>query len=190
MAPSKRGASRDSLEYPWFSTHGASTACPFGKLRIPSRVERTHGLRPAYSNGVNTLVAEARRMSPRLSRGTCVVCFLRHRSGILYVGASVDLEQRLDDHVSGQACRTTQLDPPLAILRVEVCSTFREARQREAQQKRWSRPKKEALIRGDFDRPRKPSESHVHIVGGDPGVSASCQTCRFPEDPVSGGTAT
>ncbi len=45
--------------------------------------------------------------------------------------------------------RTTQLDPPLALFRVEVCSTFREARQREGQVKRWSRPKKEALIRGD-----------------------------------------
>ena len=95
------------------------------------------------------LIFTARRMVPDLSKAMPVVYFLRLRSGMLYVGASVDLEQRLDDHVSGQACRTTQLDPPLALLRVEVCSTFREARQREAQLKRWSRAKKEALIRGD-----------------------------------------
>src|SRR5687767_15029310 len=105
------------------------------------------------------LLPTAQRMAPNLSKGTPVVYFLRLRSGMLYIGASVDLKQRLDDHVSGQACRTTQLDPPLALLRVEVCSTFREARQREAQLKRWSRPKKEALIRGDFGNLRVLSRS-------------------------------
>jgi len=108
---------------------------------------------------MKTLIAEARRLVPSLPRGTAVVYFLRLRSGMLYVGASIDLEQRLDDHASGQACRTTTLDPPLALLRVEVCSTFSEARQRETQLKRWSRPKKEALIRGNFDRLRKLSQS-------------------------------
>jgi putative endonuclease len=105
------------------------------------------------------LMFTARRMVPDLSKAMPVVYFLRLRSGMLYVGASVDLEQRLDDHVSGQACRTTRLDPPLAFLRVEVCSTFREARQREAQLKRWSRPKKEALICGDFENLRVLSRS-------------------------------
>jgi putative endonuclease len=92
---------------------------------------------------------------------------------MLYVGASVDLEQRLDDHASGQACRTTALDPPVALLRIEVCSTFPEAGQREAQLKRWGRPKKEALIRGDFDRLRKLSQSRDQSVGGQPGISAN-----------------
>ena len=64
---------------------------------------------------------------------------------MLYVGTSIDLEQRLDDHVSGQACRTTALDVPLALLRGEIYSTFSETRQREAQLKRWSRPKKKRL---------------------------------------------
>jgi len=88
-----------------------------------------------------------------------VVYFLRLRSGTPYIGASVDLKQRLDDHVAGQACRTTQLDPPLTVLRVEVYPTFREARQREAQLKRWSRSKKEALIRGDLESLRTLSRS-------------------------------
>lgn len=69
------------------------------------------------------LISTARGMVPDLSKAMPVVYFLRLRSGMLYVGASVDLKQRLDDHVSGQACRTTQLDPPFALLRVEVCST-------------------------------------------------------------------
>lgn len=89
-------------------------------------------------------------MVPSLSRGMSVVYFLRLRSGIPYIGVSADLEQRLQDHISGRACRTTTLDPPVALLRVEGCATFAEARRREAQLKRWSRAKKKALIRGDF----------------------------------------
>ena len=135
------------------------SACSSHRSMLPSRVEWTHGPRAAHSNCVNTLVAEARRMAPGLSRGTCVVYFLRLHSGMLYVGASVDLEQRLDDHTSGQACRTTALDPPLVLLRVEVCTAFPEARQREAQLKRWSRAKKEALINGSFRALRRLSRS-------------------------------
>ena len=84
------------------------------------------------------------------SKGTCVVYFLRLRSGGLYIGTSEDLEQRLEDHASGQACRTTQYDPPVLLLRFETFATFSEARTREAQLKRWSRTKKEALIRGNM----------------------------------------
>jgi putative endonuclease len=36
-----------------------------------------------------------------------------------------------------------------AILRVETFASFSEARRREAPLKRWSKAKKEALIRGD-----------------------------------------
>ena len=97
------------------------------------------------------LMLVARRMAPSLSRGQSVVYFLRLTSGVIYVGSSTDFEQRLDDHLSGQACRTTQLDPPVAVLRIETYATFSDARRRELQIKRWSRAKKEALIRGDRD---------------------------------------
>jgi predicted GIY-YIG superfamily endonuclease len=78
-----------------------------------------------------------------------VVYLLRLRSGQLYIGSTTDLRQRLNDHASGQACRTTTIDPPVALLRIEIYPTFSDARHREAQLKRWSRAKKEALIRGD-----------------------------------------
>lgn len=109
---------------------------------------------------MNVLLSEARRMAPSLSRGIAVVYLLRLRSGVIYIGASIDLEQRLDDHLSGQACRTTQLDPPAAFLWVEIFATFSMARHREAQLKRWSRAKKEALIRGAFGQLRQLSRSH------------------------------
>jgi putative endonuclease len=109
---------------------------------------------------MNGLLAEARRMVPSLSRGTAVVYFLQLQSGIIYVGASKDLPQRLDDHCSGQACRTTKRDPPVTVLRVEVSTSFVEARSREAQLKRWSRAKKLALIRGALPCLQELSRSH------------------------------
>lgn len=104
-------------------------------------------------------------MNSNLSRGVPVVYFLRLRSGTVYVGVSLDLPQRLDAHLSGQACRTTTLDPPVALLRVEVCSDFHAARQRESQLIRWSRPKKEALICGDLEQLKKLSQSREQPAG-------------------------
>ena len=98
---------------------------------------------------MNVLIAEARRMAPSLSKGVAVAYFLRLKSGALYIGYSTDIEQRLDDHWHGQACRTTQLDQPASLLRVEACATLSEAVAREAQLKRWSRAKKQARLHGD-----------------------------------------
>ena len=72
------------------------------------------------------------------------------KSGNLYVGSTTDLEKRYEDHCCGRACRTTTLDPPIALVYSEEYETFSEARQREAQVKRWSRAKKEALISGNL----------------------------------------
>jgi putative endonuclease len=112
-------------------------------------------------------------MAPSLSRGTCDVYFLRLRFGMLYVGASVDLEQHLGAHVSGQACRTIA-SIFLRITESRDLFDFSEARQREAQLKRWSRQKKEALVRGDIDRLRKLSQSGDQSAGDAPGVLANC----------------
>lgn len=101
-------------------------------------------------------------MVPSLSRGLPVVYFLRLRSGTMYVGASVDLIQRLEDHVAGQACRTTTLDPPSALLRIESFETFSQARSREAQLQRWSRAKKESLVADDLAALKALSRSRAH----------------------------
>lgn len=75
---------------------------------------------------------------------------LRLKSGALYVGATTDLNQRYKDHCTGKACRTTSLDPPVAVIYSEELETFSDARRREAQVKRWSREKREALACGDL----------------------------------------
>ena len=74
---------------------------------------------------------------------------LRLKSGLLYPGATTDLVKRYEAHCRGRACRTTKLDPPVALAYAEEHATFGDARKREAQLKRWSRAKKEALVSGD-----------------------------------------
>ena len=106
-----------------------------------------------------TLLQEARRMVPSLSRGMAFSYILELRSGAFYVGCSVDYETRFREHQAGTACRTTALDPPVALRLVELHADFTAARRREAQLKKWSRAKKEALIAGDFARLKELSRS-------------------------------
>ena len=75
---------------------------------------------------------------------------LRLKSGQLYAGSTTDLDRRIQEHYSGHACRTTQLDPSVALIYSEEFENFADARRREAQIKRWFRSKKEALISGDL----------------------------------------
>jgi putative endonuclease len=96
------------------------------------------------------LVDEARRMAPSLSRGTSFVYMLRLRSGAIYVGCSDDVEVRFCAHNAGTASHCTAQDPPVSVLFIEVQTDFGAARRREAQIKKWSREKKEALAAGDF----------------------------------------
>jgi putative endonuclease len=77
---------------------------------------------------------------------------LRLKPGVLYIGATTDLNQRYKDHCSGKASRTTKIDLPLGIAYTEEFEGFSEARKREAQVKRWSRAKKEALVSGDLSK--------------------------------------
>ncbi len=85
---------------------------------------------------------------------------LRLRSGQLYPGASTDLDRRYREHCAGSACRTTRLDPPTELAYSEEFPSFSDARRREAQIKRWSRAKKEALVAGGRDILRHLAKSH------------------------------
>jgi predicted GIY-YIG superfamily endonuclease len=84
---------------------------------------------------------------------------LRLQSGSLYPGTTADLKRRYEEHCTKRACRTTTLDPPAALVYSEEYETFSEARRREAQVKRWSRAKKEALVSGNLSSLRNPSKS-------------------------------
>jgi predicted GIY-YIG superfamily endonuclease len=80
---------------------------------------------------------------------------LRLQSQHLYSGSTRSLEKRIKDHFAGRACRTTKIDPPIALVYSEEYPSYKEAFRREHQVKRWSRAKKEALIVKDLDRLKK-----------------------------------
>ena len=82
------------------------------------------------------------------------IYILRLVSGNLYIGATEDLNKRYQDHRKGHACRTTSIDPPVGLVYSETYDSFSEARKREAQLKRWTRAKKEALIAGNTEKLR------------------------------------
>jgi predicted GIY-YIG superfamily endonuclease len=88
------------------------------------------------------------------------VYILRLNSGALYIGATKNLNQRYTNHLRGTACRTTKSDPPVALVHTEEFITFSGARKREAQIKRWSSAKKEALIIGDISSLEKLAHAH------------------------------
>ena len=87
---------------------------------------------------------------------------LKLRSRALYIGSTTNLDQRYRDHCAGKACRTTKLDPPVVLVYSEGFETNVEARRREAQVKRWSRAKEEALVSGDMVTLRELSKSREH----------------------------
>ena len=113
------------------------------------RASLAHGLRPALSEGMS-LFEEALRMAPNLSKGVSFVYILRLRSGAYYVGCSNNAEARFDNHAVGTACQTTAIDPAISVLFIEVHPNLTSARRRETQIKKWSRAKKEALVRSDM----------------------------------------
>lgn len=76
------------------------------------------------------------------SKGSASSHFLRLRSGGLYIGASMNLEHGLDHHASGRGRRTTRVDPPVSVWRIESFPAFTKDRSREPQLKRWTCGKK------------------------------------------------
>ena len=72
--------------------------------------------------------------------------------GSLYVGWTMDLEQRLWRHNHDVAASYTASRRPVTLLYSETLPSASDAIERERQIKRWSRSKKEALITGDARR--------------------------------------
>ena len=68
----------------------------------------------------------------------------------LYIGSTKNLFGRLRFHTLGVGATATKDKPGLRIVYTEKYSTLKDALRRERQLKKWSRAKKEALIRGDL----------------------------------------
>lgn len=72
-------------------------------------------------------------------------------NGKYYVGSTENLEERLKRHNAGYGCGFTKAHLPVKLIYKEEYPTIEEAYQRERQLHGWSRAKKEALMRGDFE---------------------------------------
>ena len=68
--------------------------------------------------------------------------------GTLYVGSTSDLTQRERTHNEGRGAKYTASRRPVRLVYSEGHNSLPAARRREAQLKRWTRAKKEALIEG------------------------------------------
>ena len=80
------------------------------------------------------------------------VYILRCADGSYYVGsARLGLERRLSEHNNGTFGGYTSRRLPVELVRAEHFADFTDAIAVERQVKGWSRAKKEALVRGDFD---------------------------------------
>ncbi len=78
------------------------------------------------------------------------VYILRCRDNSLYVGMTTNLEARIKAHNSGRGAAHTYKHGPVELVYSEAHPTRLAAIRRERQVQRWTRRKKEALIRGDL----------------------------------------
>jgi putative endonuclease len=78
------------------------------------------------------------------------VYILRCRDGSYYTGHTDDLDRRMAQHGEGVGSAYTSKRRPLELLWATDCQSRDEAFCLEKQIQGWSRPKKEALMRGDF----------------------------------------
>ena len=74
---------------------------------------------------------------------------LRCADDTLYVGHTENLASREQTHNDGKGAKYTATRRPIRMVYAEEHSSAASAIARERQLKRWSRKKKEALIRGD-----------------------------------------
>ena len=77
---------------------------------------------------------------------------LHCRGGAFYVGQTDDLARRIAQHQSGALAGFTSGLLPVELVWSQEFPTREEARAAEHKLKGWSRAKKLALIRGDWDR--------------------------------------
>ena len=98
------------------------------------------------------------------------VYVLRCADGSYYVGHTDNLEQRINQHHCGELGGYTSTRRPVSLVYTEEFPTRDESFAAERQIKGWSRKRKEALIRGDWDELRRLARGRSR--GPDPSTSS------------------
>lgn len=76
---------------------------------------------------------------------------LKCSNGAYYTGSTNNLERRLEQHQNGEGAQFTRRNLPVELVYFEEFNRIDEAFYREKQIQKWSRKKKEALIKRDKD---------------------------------------
>jgi putative endonuclease len=79
-------------------------------------------------------------------------------NGNYYTGSTTDLQKRLEEHQNGEGANFTRKNLPVKLVYYEEYARIDDAFYREKQVQKWSRKKKEALIRSDFNMLQKYAE--------------------------------
>jgi putative endonuclease len=103
----------------------------------------------------NSSLKNARRMQT-----TYYFYILKCSDGSYYIRSTTNLENRVKAHNQRKAAAYTAKRRPVQLVYNESFSSFNNAVKRERQVKKWSRAKKEALIRGEKEKLKKLSKSH------------------------------
>jgi len=90
-----------------------------------------------------------------MSASPYFVYIVKCDDGSLYTGCALDPQRRTDVHNSGRGARYTAGRLPVRLVYSEACPSQGDALRRERQLKRWIRQKKEALIAGDLESPKR-----------------------------------
>lgn len=80
-----------------------------------------------------------------------ILYILRCADGSYYTGSTNSVDIRVAQHNAGEASAYTAKRLPIKLVYVCEFQSLRDAFFAERQVKGWSRAKKEALIRGDYD---------------------------------------
>jgi len=80
------------------------------------------------------------------------VYILRCRDGSYYIGHTDDLDKRMAEHQQGKGSLWTRTRRPVELVWSDWAGERYDALSFERRVKNWSRPKKEALIAGDWER--------------------------------------
>ena len=78
------------------------------------------------------------------------VYILKCSNGNLYTGLTSNLNRRYDEHQNGKGKHYTSRNKPSELLYTETFKNKLQAEKREIQIKKWSKDKKQALIKGDL----------------------------------------
>ena len=80
---------------------------------------------------------------------------LRCSDGSYYTGSTIDLDRRLAQHQQGMGAEYTKRRRPVSVVFAQWHERVEDAFESEKRVQGWSRAKKEALVRGDFEAIRR-----------------------------------